>query len=161
MHSEIEMKGNPLNLAFLSTSNLFQMRHPCIRQLREKQQRKRGGSLESKRNFMAFFELKTGTQSQQQVQTNCYLDGEDYHEFIFKQKKKLQITYKKRLAFAKPYQPKWISFEEETKDYWKLLLFPLIKRRRCCCIKHKEAHTSKKGQDILHEAIVVTSIPSQ
>jgi hypothetical protein len=47
------------------------------------------------------------------------LDGEDYHEFIVKQEKKLQITYKKRFAFAKPYQSKWTSFEEETKDYWK------------------------------------------
>lgn len=32
-----EMKGNFMKLAFLNTSNLFQVRHPCFRQLREKQ----------------------------------------------------------------------------------------------------------------------------
>ena len=64
-----EMKGNFMKLAFLNTSNLFQLRHPCFRQLREKQQHE---SLDSMRNFMAFFELNTGTQSQQQAQANYY-----------------------------------------------------------------------------------------
>ena len=66
------MKGNFMKLAFLNTTNLFQLRHPCFRQLREKQQHEGGGSLDTMRNFMTFFELNTGTQSQQQVQANYY-----------------------------------------------------------------------------------------
>ena len=65
-----ELKGNFMKLAFLNTSNLLQLRHPCFRQLREKQQHEGGGSLDRMRNFIAFFELNTGTQSQQQAQAD-------------------------------------------------------------------------------------------
>jgi hypothetical protein len=37
------IKGNFMKLAFLNMSNLFQLRHPCFRQLREKQQHEGAG----------------------------------------------------------------------------------------------------------------------
>jgi hypothetical protein len=54
-----------MKLAFLNTTNLFQQRHPCFWQISKKQQHEVGGSLDTMRNFMTFFELNMGMQSQQ------------------------------------------------------------------------------------------------
>lgn len=76
---------------------------------------------------MSSFSVITNQHSYQLYYRLPLLEGDDYHEFIVKQEKKLKISFRKKFAFAKPFQTKvsgWgggadDSVNPESKDFWK------------------------------------------